>query len=273
MIDPVLYSFNAFQIRIFGCLVAFGLLLDYVLIRRNLREAKIRLSRDELLDWLIIVFLYGVIGGRCGYVLLHWGYYFGPSSRWYEFMAIWRGGLDLNSGLIFAFGALWLLNKDRKPYLEQITDQIVPPLFLLLALARLGNFINGEYYGRVTEEITGYTYIYGPASKLFTAELIHPLALYEVVLCLIGFLGLNVLRKGRFRNGMTTACALFWYSGMQLGAGVLREDGSQLFLMDESRLVGIVGLMISAGVIFGKRLYRKLPSPHEQFPSTRKWSV
>ena len=273
VVDPIITTINGFQVRYFGILTALGLIFIYINVRSNFKQGKFRLTRDEILNWLIVVFLCGVIGARIYYVALNAGYYFGKHSKWYEFLAIWRGGFAINGGVLLAAIALWFLSKKAKPSLEQLTDQILPSLFVLQALVGIGSFINGEAYGYPTELITGHVFKFGPASKLYAETAIHPLMLYEAGFCLFSYFVLNSFRTQRFRDGFTSACALLCYSIISFFVGSMRVEGSTILGQDESVMFGIFGMLVSLGFILGKRLYRKLPSPTEQFPSTRKWSV
>ncbi len=273
VINPIILTNNGLQLRYFGLLVAFGLIILFFSILFNFKKTKIRMTREEVLNRLIIVFLYGVIGARAYYVVLNYGYYFGKHAKWYEFLAIWRGGFALNGGVLLSVIAFWLLSKQLKPRLEQITDQIVPPLFIVQALAGVGSFINGESFGFPTDLAIGHVFEYGPASKLYAETSIHPVMLYEAGLSLLSFFVLSLFRNLRFREGFTTACALFCYSAIRFLVGLMRVEGLTILGQDESVMFGFFGILVSLGFIFGKRLYRKLPSPNEQFPSTRKWSV
>lgn len=272
-VNPIITTINGLQLRYFGILIALGLIFIYLNVRSNFRQNKIRLNKDETLNWLIIVFLYGVIGARIYYVALNTAYYFGKHSKWYEFLSIWRGGFAINGGVLFAAIALWFLSKKVKPSLEQLTDQILPSLFVLQALVGIGSFLNGETYGHPTELITGYVFQFGPASKLYAETAIHPLMLYEAGLCLISYFILNAFRMQRFRDGFVSACALLCYSIIRFFVGLMRVEGLTILGQDESVMFGFFGMLVSLGFVLGKRLYRKLPSATEQFPSTRKWSV
>lgn len=273
MINPILLSVNDFQIRFHGVLSALGFLVFFLIIKSNLKQSKIRFTRNELLDWLIITFTYGIVGARLSYVLLNKDHYFGIHSNWYEFAFIWKGGLELTGGILFSIFALWVLNRKKKPRLNEITDQVAGPLFIVLAFARVGNFINGEVYGGKTNLILGVTYKFGPASKYFTDTPIHPISLYEAVLAILGFFVLDYIRSSNYRAGFATASAFLWFSLLKLGLGLIRKDGILLLGYDQWIYVGLFGITISLAIIFSNRLYRKLPSPLDQFPSTRKWTV
>jgi phosphatidylglycerol:prolipoprotein diacylglycerol transferase len=271
--DPIVFTFNGFQIRYFSVLLASGVLILFFMLRTNLRQAKIRIGKEELLDWVIIVFIYGVIGARIYYVLLNLDYYFRPEVAWYEFIAFWRGGMALNGGILFSIFALWVLGGKRNLLFERLTDQVVAPLFIVQALARIGNLLNGESFGLPTDHMVGIAYKYGPVAKHYSDTPLHPVLLYESLLCLLGFFIINILRKVRFRSGFTTICALFWYSLLQIFSGIFSTQGLTIMGRSEPVIFGFAGALVSIGILIGGRLYRKLPSPDEQFPSTRKWFV
>lgn len=271
--NPIILTIGGFQIRYFGLLLALGILILFLMLKSNLKQAKIRISREGLLDWMIVVFIYGVIGARIYYVILNFDYYFGSEATLWEIVAIWQGGIALNGGVVFSVIALQVLNRKNAAQLEKLTDQVVAPLFIVLALTKVGGWLNGESFGWQTELAVGIVYKYGPVAKHYPDIPLHPVLLYEAAICLLGFLVVNSLRKARFRNGFTTVCALFWYSMLQIFSGIFSNQELTLLGRSEPLIFGIVGASIAIGILLGGRLYRKLPSPDEQFPSTRKWSV
>ncbi|MBU3915719.1 prolipoprotein diacylglyceryl transferase, partial [bacterium] len=106
---PVFFEIGSFQIRYFGLFYAAGLTVLYLILRKSARQAGIKLSKEELLDWIVIVFFYGIVGARLYYVLINIEYYTRNDVPWYEFLFIWHGGMSLNGGLITAPCALWLM--------------------------------------------------------------------------------------------------------------------------------------------------------------------
>ncbi|MEO6744266.1 MAG: prolipoprotein diacylglyceryl transferase, partial [Caldimonas sp.] len=128
-------------------LVAFGLFLWLAALRvRQPWYAERGWDRREIEDLLFFGVLGVVIGGRLGYVLFYKpGYY---AANPLEILAVWKGGMSFHGGLLGVLAAMALFGLRRsRPFLE-ITDIIAPCVPLGLASGRIGNFINGELWGR-----------------------------------------------------------------------------------------------------------------------------
>ncbi|MBU2512528.1 prolipoprotein diacylglyceryl transferase [bacterium] len=271
--DPILISFNGFQIRYFGVLLAFGLVIMFIKVRRNFLAIRLNLTREETLDWFLITFIYGVVGARIYFVLFNLDYYFNLSMNWYEVFAIWHGGLSFHGGVIFAAFSFWSLCRNRKIPFGVASDQVVAPILIVQAFACIGSFVNGELLGTPTNSRLGIIFEYGPAAELYPNIRVHPAWIYCALLYLVGFLFIDIMSKGRLKDGFATTCYLLWYSLVQLLISFVRTPGLTLFGADETLIMSIAGVVVSIGLIVGKRLYRKPPLGQKQFPSTRKWST
>lgn len=254
--NPVLYTFDDIQVRYFGILFAVGILLVFILLRSSFKTHGIHLPRNELMDWFLITFIYGVLGARIYYVLFNLPYYFGPGAQWFEFFAVWRGGLAMNGGLITSCIILWYLCRDRNLSFGKVSDLVAPPLFLLQALVRFGNFMNGEVYGKPTGFVFGMIFRQGPAADQYPNTYIHPVMLYEALLSILGYILLSLINPNRFRNGFIAAAFLFIYSLIRLFSSRLSMPELTLFGISESMISGVLGLLISGWLILTKKLYR-----------------
>ncbi|MEO8343498.1 MAG: prolipoprotein diacylglyceryl transferase [Gallionella sp.] len=129
----------------------------------------------KLLDNLLFYGVMGVIlGGRLGYVLFYKaGYY---SAHPLEIFAVWQGGMSFHGGFIGVLVAMaWFAHKHHLHWL-QLTDFIAPLVPPGLAFGRLGNFINGELWGRPSD--VPWAMIFPNVDKLPR----HPSQLYEFAL-------------------------------------------------------------------------------------------
>jgi phosphatidylglycerol:prolipoprotein diacylglycerol transferase len=89
-----------------------------------------------------------ILGGRLGYVLFYKPFYYFAHPA--EMLAIWQGGMSFHGGFLGVLIALWLYARNRNKRWLEVTDFVAPLVPLGLAFGRLGNFINGELWGRVT---------------------------------------------------------------------------------------------------------------------------
>ncbi len=148
--DPIAFSLGPLHVRWYGLmyLVAFVL---FILLGRYRAHKKVLsgwLPRD--VNDLLFYGVFGVIlGGRLGYVLFYKpGYYFANLS---EIPAVWMGGMAFHGGMLGVLIALWIFARATGRRWFEVTDFVAPLVPLGLAAGRLGNFINAELVGRVTD--------------------------------------------------------------------------------------------------------------------------
>jgi phosphatidylglycerol---prolipoprotein diacylglyceryl transferase len=175
-----------------------------------------------------------VIGGRLGYVLFYKpGYYAGNPL---EALMVWKGGMSFHGGLLGVIVALALYARQRgRPYFE-VMDLIAPCVPLGLASGRVGNFINGELWGRAADPSLPWAMVF-PQSGTAIAR--HPSQLYQVALegVLLFVLLWLYARKPR---------ALGQVSGAFLvGYGMLRFVAE--FFREPDRFLGPLALGMSMG--------------------------
>jgi phosphatidylglycerol:prolipoprotein diacylglycerol transferase len=148
-IDPVALQIGPLAIHWYGItyLVAFGLFLWLASIRvRQTQFAQAGWTRRDVEDLLFYGVLGVVIGGRLGYVLFYKpGYY---ASHPLEIFSVWKGGMAFHGGLLGVIAAMGVFAWMRKRPFWQVTDLIAPCVPTGLASGRIGNFINGELWGR-----------------------------------------------------------------------------------------------------------------------------
>jgi len=147
--DPVAISLGPVAIRWYGLMYLAAFALFFWLGRiRACRPGGVITARD--IDDLLFYGVLGVIlGGRLGYVLFYKaGYYFTHPA---EILMVWQGGMSFHGGFLGVLIALWFLaRRNRRNWLD-LTDFVAPLVPLGLAAGRLGNFINAELPGRVTD--------------------------------------------------------------------------------------------------------------------------
>ena len=148
--DPIAFQIGPVAVRWYGLmyLVAFALfvVLGKVRARRNLLTGWHPRDVDDMLFYGV----FGVIlGGRLGYVLFYKPLYYVAHPL--EILQVWSGGMSFHGGFLGVLAALWLFARNRDKRFLDVTDFVAPLVPLGLAAGRLGNFINGELVGRVTD--------------------------------------------------------------------------------------------------------------------------
>ena len=171
-IDPVIFSIGAVKIRWYGLMYVLGFLVAWWLARRRATVAHSPIKGKDQADDLIFYAMLGVIlGGRIGHALFY------SSTSFFDdplyFFRIWEGGMAFHGGLLGVLFAMWLYGRKLKLTMWQVTDFMAPFVPLGLGFGRIGNFINGELWGKPTDL---------PWGVLYKGEVLHASQLYEAVL-------------------------------------------------------------------------------------------
>jgi len=144
--DPIAFSIGPLAVRWYGLMYLLAFIGFLVLGRLRAKETWRGVTRQDVDDLLFFGVLGVILGGRLGYVLFYKpGYYL---SNPLEIFMIWKGGMASHGGIIGVIVVMVLFARSRgKPFL-QVSDFVVPLIPQGLAFGRIGNFINGELWGR-----------------------------------------------------------------------------------------------------------------------------
>ena len=228
-IDPIIFSLGPLHVHWYGLMYVIGFVSAYALVAKQAKRIGWQKLLDNL-DGLNLALIIGVIlGGRLGYVLFYNLSYYMQHPL--EIGAIWTGGMSFHGGAAGALLAGFFYAKKTKLDFWQATDLFVPTVPIGLFFGRLGNFINGELYGRVTD--APWAMIFpegGPLPR-------HPSQLYEAFFeGLILFIILWSLRKTPWQkppqrlwpHGSMLALFLLIYGVFRFYIEFCREPDSQL---------------------------------------------
>jgi phosphatidylglycerol---prolipoprotein diacylglyceryl transferase len=174
--DPVALQIGPLAIRWYGLMYLLAFLAFYLLGRYRVRHGYVGRATGMVAKDVEDLLFYGIIGviigGRLGYVLFYKpGHYLANPL---EALAIWQGGMAFHGGLIGVIGACWLFAQRRGVRFLDLMDFIAPLVPLGLAAGRLGNFINGELWGRASDLPWAMVF---PQSGTAVAR--HPSQLYQ----------------------------------------------------------------------------------------------
>ncbi len=220
-LDPIALQIGPLAARWYGIMYAVGFSLAWLLGRRRAARAGSGWKPeqvDDLITWLVL----GVIlGGRIGYVLFYdLSYYLNNPA---DMAAIWRGGMSFHGGVAGVIAVCWLYGRHIGKNLLQVGDFIGPLVPPGLLFGRLGNFINGELWGRVTDAPWGMIFpTGGPLPR-------HPSQLYESALeGLALFLILWAYSAKPRRTGAVGGLFLLGYGAFRFFVEFFRQPDAQL---------------------------------------------
>ncbi len=174
VIDPVFFRLGPLQFRWYGLMYVLGLLAAYVLIKRRAAARHVPLSHVQLSDLILYAALGVFLGGRLGYTLFYNGAYY--LQHPVKILAVWEGGMSFHGGLLGTCLAIWLFCYKKGFPVYTIADLAAQAVPIGLGLGRLGNFINGELYGRPTDVAWCMVFPHGGEACR------HPSQLYEMML-------------------------------------------------------------------------------------------
>ena len=229
-IDPIAFSIGPLAVRWYGLMYLAGFAIGWWLGLKRIANNQSPITRQQLDDLLFLIVLGVILGGRLGYVLFYKpGYYAAHPA---EIIAIWQGGMSFHGGLIGVMLAMVFAARRHRIDWLRLMDFIAPLIPPGIAAGRLGNFINAELPGRVTDL---------PWAMLFPGVegARHPSQLYQFAL-----------------EGVTLFFFLWWFSSRPrprgqvsamflIGYGVLRFVAE--FAREPDSFIGYLALGFTMG--------------------------
>lgn len=148
-LDPVFIRIGPLAFRWYGLMYALSFISAIFLIRVMAVKKKLNITKDDISDLMLYAALGVILGGRLGYILFYNpAFYFSNPSK---IFAVWEGGMSFHGGLIGVLTAGTLFCKRRRFSFYEVADVAVISVPVGLGLGRIGNFINGELFGRETD--------------------------------------------------------------------------------------------------------------------------
>jgi len=231
-LNPVAFKIGVIQVRYYGLMYLAAFLTVYLLVLYRLNKEKTGFSKEVIDDYFLWVICALLIGGRLGYVLFYdLPYYLKhpleailPFDINNGFQYIGLYGMSYHGALIAIIIASVFFCRKHKLNFWLLSDLLSPAVPLGYTFGRLGNFINGELYGRVTKVAWGMYFPLDP-----TAQLRHPSQLYEALFeGVFLFIILWSLRKKAWASGRLFSLYLAGYGGIRFCLEFFRQPDPQL---------------------------------------------
>ncbi|HLT90514.1 MAG TPA: prolipoprotein diacylglyceryl transferase [Woeseiaceae bacterium] len=170
-IDPVIFSIGPLKLRWYGLMYVIGFVLGWWLARRRAARPHSPISPAQVDDLVFYAMIGVVVGGRLGYSFIY---------AWDRLLAdplyvlrIWEGGMSFHGGLLGVIVAVWLFGRRVGRGFFEMSDFLAPLVPPGLGFGRIGNFINGELWGKPTD--VPWSFDVGGIGR-------HPSQLYEALL-------------------------------------------------------------------------------------------
>ncbi|MBX3616204.1 prolipoprotein diacylglyceryl transferase [Nitrosomonas sp.] len=232
-IDPVAISLGPLSIHWYGLMYLLGFALFILLGRYRIKHYPHVTFTYEMLDDALFYGMLGVVlGGRLGHVLFYqFGYYLEHPLQTF---AIWEGGMSFHGGFLGVFVAMMMLARKYNLSWLAVTDFVIPLIPPGLAAGRIGNFINGELWGRTTDAPWGMVFPYVDELPR------HPSQLYQFALeGLLLFIIIWIYSSKPRPTGAVTGMFM-------IGYGVFRSI-AEFFREPEDGFMGVLTLGVTMG--------------------------
>lgn len=259
--SPEIFSLGPLTVRYYGLFFAIAFLLGYYIVERMFKREN---APEKWLDSLFVyVVVATVVGARLGHVLFYgWEYY---SQNPGEILMIWNGGLASHGGAFGILFAIWLYSKRvTKKSMLWTLDRLVVAVALAAVFIRLGNLMNSEIVGRVTDLSWGFRFL--RASGIDNPELPrHPTQIYEALCYLVTFSILMHLywrTNARHRQGLIFGVFLIGIFATRFFIEFVKEN-QEAFEEGMALNMGQI-LSIPFVLLAGYLIYRALINPPVQ---------
>ncbi|WP_298054262.1 prolipoprotein diacylglyceryl transferase [uncultured Paenalcaligenes sp.] len=173
--DPIALQLGPLAIHWYGLMYLVGFTLVWLLGNRRINQGLAPIDKKGLEDLIFYCVLGVVVGGRLGYTFFYQPDYYLQPQNWLKIVYVWEGGMAFHGGLLGVLAVLaWFSHRRHIPFFA-LGDFLAPLIPLGLAAGRLGNFINGELWGRTTDLPWGMVF---PQAMDGLAR--HPSQLYQM---------------------------------------------------------------------------------------------
>jgi phosphatidylglycerol:prolipoprotein diacylglycerol transferase len=255
--NPVAFSIGPLPVHWYGLMYLVGFFGCWSVLALRIKTSPFPrcLTTEQLSDVLFYAAFGIILGGRIGYMVFYDGSnLIAHPLRLFE---IWKGGMSFHGGLIGVILAMWFYARKINKHFVDITDFIAPVVPLGLAAGRIGNFINGELWGRVTDQPWGM--VFPNAGELPR----HPSQLYEFFLeGIVLFVVLWLFSRKPRPRWAVSGLFLLAYGMVRFTVEFFREPDVQIGFvamgwLTKGQLLCVPMMLLGVGMVIWA--YRKIP--------------
>jgi phosphatidylglycerol:prolipoprotein diacylglycerol transferase len=246
-ISPEIFRIGPFVVRWYGLMYLAGFVASYFLVTYQIKRKGLNLDNDIVLSLYLYLLIGLVAGARLGYVI----FYNLPLYLQHplEIFAVWQGGMSFHGGLLGSIASGILFCKKYRINFWQMSDLLIVTAPIGLGLGRIGNFINGELYGRITN--VPWAMVFPSGGPLLR----HPSQIYEFLLeGVVLFIILWNIKDRQLNPGILSALFLILYSIFRFFVEFFREPDLQLGFIfgpfSMGQLLSSIMMFIGVGIFY-----------------------
>ena len=240
-IDPVALQIGPLAVHWYGLtyLAAFGLFM--FLAHRRLRhepfvsvEGSGEWGGKDVEDMLFLGVLGVVLGGRLGYCLFYKPEFYLANPL--QILFVWQGGMSFHGGMLGVIASQWWFARSRGKPFWQVMDFVAPCVPLGLAAGRVGNFINGELWGRAADASLPWAMVFPQSGSMVPR---HPSQVYQFLMeGVLLFVLLWLYARKERKPAQVSAMFLIGYGVFRFIAEFFREPDQHLGLLSLGMSMG-----------------------------------
>ncbi|PLY12118.1 MAG: prolipoprotein diacylglyceryl transferase [Desulfuromonas sp.] len=222
--DPVIFSVGPLAVRWYGLMYLVGFIAAYNIMLSLARYRQLSIDKDDIADFLFYGVLGVVLGGRLGYTIFYNSDYYLHHPL--EIFYVWQGGMSFHGGFLGVIVACALFCLRRRIEILSFADILATATPIGLGCGRIGNFINGELWGRPTDLPWGMVFAGGGLVPR------HPSQIYQALLeGVVLFTVLWWLHRRRVRSGVPCFMFFLLYGVFRFVVEFVREPDAHLGLL------------------------------------------